>query len=774
MSDQDLRILLIEDDQDAQSIREILDDIQASGSSEFSYKLVHVGRLADALDKMHEMEFDLILLDLSLPDSRGLQSLLKIHVQDAGIPVVILTDLDDELVAIQAIRGGAQDYLVKGHMDSHLLGRYLRFAVERQQLLHKLDESESRLKKIIQRSVDGIVVADRDGIVRFANPAAEKLFARPENGILGEPFGFPVVPGENAELDILRTGGETATVEMRVVKIEWEKQPAYLASLRDITERKKSEEKINSLRQELSKENQKLMESNERLKELDELKTEFLMTASHELRTPLTIIQQYISIVRDGMTGAINKEQEECLESSLKNCNRLGNLLNDILDFERIQSGRQRLKRRSTDISTLLKCCYHDFLPRCKGKHQQLELVVPDGLPNILCDEEKIQQILVNLLGNAHKFTQENGQIFIKAHHNDESITVSIQDNGPGIGEEDQKSIFDKFTQLERKAGPGAKGTGLGLAISKKIIEMHDGTLSVNSTPGEGSTFSFALPMYDKRKELYSFVSDRAKIAETIGMNLSLILLTIDRNSLSSEKSLTKSGVRTLKRIEEIVHQILRRNDDETLLVPSKGLLAVLMEADDEGARAFVNRLGGSLGESIELGDPIFYSVVEVEADVAAEELLNSAFIQLKRMEGLAVRKRVLVVDDEESILPVVTGFLESTDLDLKIESTTSGYDACIKFGIFAPDLIILDIVMRGFDGIEVLKKIKENPHRNQTKILVMSGHSQYMDDAMHLGADDFLLKTQMANDLARKVIFLLGEEKKGESRSAEKVNSLI
>ncbi len=772
MSDKNLRILLIEDDQgDAQLIREMLDNIQASRPADFSYELVHVGRLADALDKIRERKFDLILLDLSLPDSNGLQSLLKIRIHGAGIPVIILAGLDDELVAIQAIRGGAQDYLVKGHMNSRLLGRYLRFAVERQQLLCKLDGSESRLHKIIQKSADGIIVVDRDGVVCFVNPAAENLFARQKNGILGDPFGFPVVPGENAELDILRKDGKTATVEMRVVKIEWQEQPAYLASLRDITERKKSEQEIANLRQELSEENQRLMESNERLKELDNLKTDFLMTASHELRTPLTIIQQYIAIVRDGMAGPINKEQEECLESSLKNCNRLGNLLNDILDFERIQSGRQRLKRRSTDISALLKCCYHDFLPRCKGKHQQLELVVPEGLPNILSDEEKIQQILVNLLGNAQKFTQENGQIIIKAHHDNKKVIVSIQDNGPGIGNEDQKSIFDKFTQIERKAGPGAKGTGLGLAISKKIIEMHDGILTVDSTPGEGCTFSFALPIYDEKKELYSFISDRAKIAETIGMNLFLILLKIGRDGVSSQKSPGENEVGTLKGIEETTDRILRRNDDEILLVPSEGLLAIMMEADDNGARAFVNRLGSSLVDSLELDDPIFYSAVKVGTEIAAEELLDSAINKLKRMEGLAVRKRVLIVDDEEDILPVITGFLESTDLDLKIESTTSGYDACIKFGIFAPDLVILDIVMRGFDGIEVLKKIKENPHKNHAKILVMSGHSQFMDDAMHLGADDFLLKTQMANELARKAIYLLGEEKKGESRLAEKVN---
>jgi DNA-binding response OmpR family regulator len=134
-------------------------------------------------------------------------------------------------------------------------------------------------------------------------------------------------------------------------------------------------------------------------------------------------------------------------------------------------------------------------------------------------------------------------------------------------------------------------------------------------------------------------------------------------------------------------------------------------------------------------------------------------------------------VDDEESILPVIIGFLETTDLDLKIESTTNGYDACIKFGSFAPDLVILDIVMRGFDGIEVLKKIQENPHKNMAKILVMSGHSQYMDEAMQLGADDFLPKPFKANELIKKVTDLLGGKGKSEcplEYSFDKVHHLI
>lgn len=773
-------ILLVEDDPgDVELVREMLD---ACGG--LSYELNISDRCSRALEILDKQKTDIILLDLGLPDSEGLETLIKVRSFSHQIPIVVLTGLEDEALGIEAVKEGAQDYLVKGNIEYYMLGRYLKFAMERQglssrleELALKLQESESRLRDIIRGSVDGIIVVDRDGVVRFVNPAAEALFTFQESEIIGERLSFQVEPGKNTELDIPRVGGETLTAEIRVAEITWEEQPAYLASLRDITERKKSEKEINGLRQKLSEENQKLMESNERLKELDNLKTDFLMTASHELRTPLTIIRQFISVVKTGIVGDINKEQDECLESSLKNCDRLANLVNDLLDFERLQSGRLHIRRRNTNISAVLERCYHDFLPRCADKNQQLELASSKELPNALCDEEKINQVLINLIGNAHKFTQENGQISIKARHDNEIVTISVQDNGPGIAKEDQECIFDKFTQIDRKDGPGAKGTGLGLAISKNIIEMHDGILTVDSIPGEGSTFSFTLPTFNEKEELYGFIKDRGKMAEATGVSVFLILLKIGFDSLSPGESPTDSRVQTMKRIEEVIDSIFRRRDDEILIVPTEGLLALMMETNGKGSRAFIDRLEAELGENPESGDQIFYSAIEVKTDVDPEQLFNSAIDQLRRLEVSGARKRVLVVDDEESILPVIIGFLETTDLDLKIESTTNGYDACIKFGIFAPDLVILDIVMRGFDGIEVLKKIQENPHKNMAKILVMSGHFQYMDEAMQLGADDFLLKPFKANELIKKVTDLLGGKGKSEcplEYSFDKVHHLI
>ncbi len=761
-------ILLIEDDPgDVELVRELLD---AYGG--ISYELIITDSCSRACEILNTAKIDIILLDLGLPDSDGLETVRKVRSFSHRIPIVVLTGLDDETLGIEAVKEGAQDYLIKGFAENYMLGRFLKFAMERQRLSSrleelalKLQEGESRLRDIIRGSVDGIIVVDRDGVVGLVNPAAEALFMFLESEIIGERLSFQVEPGKNTELDIPRVGGETLTAEIRVAEITWEEQPAYLASLRDITERKKSEKEINGLRQKLSEENQKLMVSNERLKELDKLKTDFLMTASHELRTPLTIIRQFISVVKTGIVGVINKEQDECLESSLKNCDRLANLVNDLLDFERLQSGRQHIRRRNTNISAVLERCYHDFLPRCADKNQQLELASSKELPNALCDEEKIYQVLINLIGNAHKFTQEDGQISIKARHDDEIVTVSVQDNGPGIAKEDQECIFDKFTQIDRKDGPGAKGTGLGLAISKNIIEMHDGILTVDSIPGEGSTFSFTLPIFNEKEELYGFIKDRGIMAEAIGTSVFLILLKIGIDSLSPGEFPTDSLVQALKRIEEVIDSIFRRTDDEILIVPTEGLLAIMMETDEKGARAFADRLEAALGEDLESDDPIFYSAVEVGKDVEPEQLTDFAIDQLKRLEVSGARKRVLVVDDDENILPVIIGFLETTDLNLKIESTTNGYDACIKFGIFAPDLVILDIVMRGFDGIEVLKKIQENPHKNLAKILVMSGHSQYMDEAMHLGADDFLLKPFKANELIRKVTDLLG--------AREKVNAL-
>ena len=247
MEDIPLKLLLVDDNPtDVLMVREALAE-----STTAQFELAHVERLSVAVQRLRKEDVDVVLLDLSLPDSQGLDTFIRIHAHAAEVPVVILADEDDQEVALRAVREGAQDYLVTGQVESSLLVRTIRHAVERQGLRKELAQriqeaqtSETRLRHIVENSADGIIIVTETGIVRFVNPAAQALLGRSAEDLLGELFGFPVVADEMAELDIVRRGGEIAAAEARVVETEWEGEKVYLASLRDVTERKRAQDKL--------------------------------------------------------------------------------------------------------------------------------------------------------------------------------------------------------------------------------------------------------------------------------------------------------------------------------------------------------------------------------------------------------------------------------------------------------------------------------------------------------------------------------------------------
>ena len=245
MDDRIIRVLSVEDNPEIASlIRKVL----AEGKTNtFELEVVH--RLSRGLERLSEERFDILLLDLILPDSQGLDTFIRVHTQAPQIPIIVLTSLDNELLAIEALKMGAQDYLVKGQFDILLLARFIRYGIERYENLEQLRRtegalalSEARFRSMIEKDADGILIVDSNGVVRFVNPAAEVLFSCKAEEFLGRLFGFPVVSGETIELDIVRGEGEKKVAEMRVVEMDWEGDRAYLASLRDITERIQAEE----------------------------------------------------------------------------------------------------------------------------------------------------------------------------------------------------------------------------------------------------------------------------------------------------------------------------------------------------------------------------------------------------------------------------------------------------------------------------------------------------------------------------------------------------
>ena len=239
-------ILLIEDNLgDTRLIQEILNE-----ADNFSFNLIFARNLSDGLRFIEEAVLDVVLLDLTLPDSKGFQTIVRIREKAKDIPIIILTGLKDENFARKAVHAGAQDYFVKGQIDSNPLARSIFYAIERHKMTHKIEslvktlqKNEYRLKKIIEENADSIIIVDKNGIVQFVNPIAERFFEREKKEFIGQHFGYPTTPESN-EITLTRKGGMTIIGEMNAVNIEWEGESAKLLTIRDVSEHRMYEQRL--------------------------------------------------------------------------------------------------------------------------------------------------------------------------------------------------------------------------------------------------------------------------------------------------------------------------------------------------------------------------------------------------------------------------------------------------------------------------------------------------------------------------------------------------
>ena len=335
--------------------------------------------------------------------------------------------------------------------------------------------SHEQFHKIVEMNADGMIVVDKNGATRFVNPAAVSLLEHGSDELIETLFCYSIVPGKTIEVDIPRRSGEIVTAEIRVMEIEWEGDAAYLASIHDITEMKKN----------------------------DRMKSEFISVASHELRTPLTSIKNAVDILLKKKAGEINDFQKKFLTMAEKNINRLIALVNDLLDISRIESRGIELDLSKQYINEIIENVINTMRPLADAKCINIEKNMPQNLSGITADAFRIEQVFINLIGNAVKFTHEKGTIVINVDNTGEMaengkafLEVSVTDNGIGIPEEQIETVFEKFSQVGSSLlTVDRSGTGLGLSICKGIVEAHGGSIRCISGEGEGSSFVFTLPV---------------------------------------------------------------------------------------------------------------------------------------------------------------------------------------------------------------------------------------------------------------------------------------
>ena len=244
--------------------------------------------------------------------------------------------------------------------------------------------------------------------------------------------------------------------------------------------------------------NEELARKNEELTHLDQLKSDFMATMSHELRTPLTSIIGYSDMLLSGMTGELNEKQSAFLDSILKGGEALLNLINDVLDLTKIEAGRLELNREAVDLRAALLGVLPVVKPRAQDKRIRISTFLPTDLPLVWADPGKLNQILLNLITNGIKYTHENGTVSVEARTADGLVEIWVTDTGIGIAREDQDKVFQRFTQIDSSATRSQGGTGLGLAIVRELVDLHGGTIRVQSKLGKGSSFIFTMPITSK------------------------------------------------------------------------------------------------------------------------------------------------------------------------------------------------------------------------------------------------------------------------------------
>ena len=530
-----------------------------------------------------------------------------------------------------------------------------------------------------------------------------------------------------------------------------------------------AQQEVIKLREKIRMDNEKLMEANRKLKELDNIKSEFIATASHELRTPLTIIREFVSLTKDGFGGPVTTEQKNYLDSALNNCDRLGDLINEILDLQKMESGRVLLKSRKVDIERVLKAQYRDFKPRFAAKDQDLSIDIELPSDEVICDEGSIIRVLVNLLGNANKYVQEGGKTVIRGSVRKDRVVVEIEDNGPGIDGEEHGKIFERFTQVERRLGPGSQGTGLGLAIARNLIELNEGTISVTSEPEKGSTFTFTLPKYSDELLFRSMIHDTLAGVEKSEKHHFLLLIQVDSFDIKSPKydGLKMDGL--LGEIEKRVSKETGRSVADIIRMPAMNSLAAIIECGDKGVETLKGSMNRYLldGKGIVINSKLF--IREIDLSESAEKWAEVAIENLSPVRSVETKKKVLVVDDDIAVLNMIRSILTTSDFPVEMEQTLDGYDACIRYGNFKPDLVVMDMNMPHCDIPQVLRQIKKSDSSLETSVLLISGDHDKLTELMELGADDYIAKPFDVSVFLEKISRLLGVETGKTDEGAER-----
>lgn len=601
----------------------------------------------------------------------------------------------------------------------------------------KLELSEARFRSIINSAQDAIVAIDEAGFITLFNAGAERMFEYAQEDILGKKVNLLMSPpydiehdahikayldtgvkkalGANRTLDARRKSGEIFPIEISIGEVSVGDRKLFTGIIRDITERH----------------------------EIDRMKNEFISVVSHEIRTPLTSLRGSLGLLSGGVISELNEQGKALIDIAVNNSDRLIRLINDILDLEKIESGKLELQFTSHQIGNLITRAIEEMGGLASGSGIKIETEVEPSLVD--ADGDAILQVLTNLISNAIKFSEPGSPILISSNFLENETEIHVADRGRGIPPEALESIFDRFQQVDSSDVREKGGTGLGLAICNAIVQQHGGQIWVESEPGNGSIFSFSLPRTAREPAPAPEPTPRLKPTKA-----TILLCEDDRGFVRLlELLLENEGYDFIPTFsaEEALAYLENHKVDAVLLdihLPGMSGIDLLNKVkkfpDDKRPPVIVM----SSDDPVDISDlPAPFLMDWITKPLDEGRLLA----RLKAALKVGKVANVLVVDDDPDLRAIVTQLLEKKKI--QVRTAASGIEAVKQFHDFLPELIILDIMMPGGDGFYVIDSLRIELERRKIPIIVYSSKEPTLAEKKRLSTETtvFLTKSKTSQD---------------------------
>ncbi len=464
------------------------------------------------------------------------------------------------------------------------------------------------------------------------------------------------------------------------------------------------------------------------LAEASRLKSEFLANMSHELRTPMNAIIGFSEILLDDSFADVPREQQkDFLNNILSSARHLMQLINDMLDLSKIEAGQMELHPEEFAIIDALADVEATMRPMASRKSITVTLTVDRGLGPVVADIRRFKQVLLNLLSNAIKFTPDEGRVALLARGRNGEVEVSVTDTGIGIALEDQERIFSEFQQVDGSVSRQYEGTGLGLALTKRFVEMHGGRLWVESALGKGSTFAFTMPQAKSptvpataaleaptplttaprsdEDHLILVVADDPQARELMGLSLS---------QAGYQVAYAADGEEAVAQARRLVPTAMFLD----ILLPKKNGWQVLADIKGDPLTATIPVIITSVLDNREIG--FSFGAAEYLVKPLDRGQLLTAIQALGLPTGEADgSRRVLVVDDDQMVIDLLTIFLEP--IGYGVIQAHGGQEGLDLAHAHLPDLIILDLMMPEVNGFDVARQLREDPATRAIPVLVLT-----------------------------------------------------